>query len=319
MKNCVNCNAEIVDHAQFCPKCGQKQEGNLPVESSDVSAVDKPEEEQSVSAPPHPQQAFVQPQAQGDIPVQQQVYMPPVEPVYAPPQTQAYQPPQGGGYAQVQGQVDQSFQGQQPYQPQGAPIPAATTPKEPSQMALDGKRYFGWLFKGILGTKEPMHMLLAAIVPFLTTLFYTLSIAPFFNWHAGGFLLVWLFVIIFVAAIPVVAWLLKSNLLKEKIEFRNLFSEYASYFNVIFLYSVLAMIFALASGAVGPNNFFYNFYKGTLLFALLAGIASVVSQPAKEKKTWASLLIMGGAFIVLTFFIVALEWNALTNWAWWGW
>lgn len=320
MKNCVNCNAEIMDHAQFCPKCGHKQEVTPPVENIEASAEVQAKEEQIASASQVPQQGYTQPQAQMDTPVQQQFYTPPGEPAYAPPQAQAYQPAQGGGYVPVQGQTGQPLQGQQPYPPQGSYAPQPAVPREPSQIALAGKRYFDWLIKGILGTKEPMHILFAAIIPFLTTLIYTLSSAPFYGWHAGGFFLVWFFVILFVAAIPLIAWLLKTYLLKEKIEFKILFAEYASYFNVIFLYSLFAMIFALAISGMGPNNFFYALYKGTLVFSLLAGIAALVSKPDEAKKVWPTLLIMGSVFIVMTFIIVAIEWHALTSWAmWWGW
>lgn len=360
MKNCVNCNAEIVDTAQFCPKCGHKQEVIPPVDNVDAAAGVTAEAEQIAAAPEVPRQEYTEPQSQAEISAPQQAYVQPQEQVnvlpqaqvynppqaqpytpqqgqgYQPPQGQAdqtpqglgyqpqqgqgYQPPQGQVYQQQQGQADQPPQGQQPFPPQGSPYPQPAAPKAPpSQIAIDGKRYFNWLSKGMLGTKEPMHILFAAIIPFLTTLIYTLSSAPFYDWHAGGFFLVWFFSILFVAAIPAAAWLLKTYVFKEKVEFKNLFSEYASYFNIIFLYSFLVMIFVLAIGGVGPANLFYALYKGTLVFSLLAGVAAIVSKPETGQKTWLTLLIMGCIFVVLTFIIVAIEWYALTRWAMWGW
>ncbi|NLK01458.1 MAG: zinc ribbon domain-containing protein [Clostridiaceae bacterium] len=231
-----------------------------------------------------------------------------------------------GGYAQNQQQPYQAYQAPAPqqqaapyqsqpgtYPPQGAyPPPYQQGP--PSQLAIYGKRYFGWLLSGILGTKEPMHLLFAAIVPFLTTLIYTLSNAPFYAWHAGGFFLVWFFAIVFVAAIPVLAWALKTFLLKESVKITNVISEYCSYFNIILPFSLFAMIFALAIRGISPANFFYALYQGTLLFSLLAGVATIFSKPGKEKNNWLSLLAMGFLFILFTFILNTIGYAAL-RWA----
>ncbi|HHV42644.1 MAG TPA: hypothetical protein GXX72_07380 [Clostridiaceae bacterium] len=224
--------------------------------------------------------------------------------------------------AQEQQPVEQAYQApvQQmpPYPPQQGAYPAAQQAQS-SQLAAFGKRYFGWLASGILGTKEPMHVLFAVIVPFLTTLIFTLSTAPFYSWHAGGFFLIWFFMIFFVAAVPVIAWLLKTYLLKDKAKLTDVISEYASYFNIIFLFSLFAMIFALAIRNVGPNNFFYVLYNGTPLFILLAGIASIVSKPKEEKKTWLTFLALGFFFILFTFIFTSIQWHAAMNWVGFGW
>lgn len=248
MKNCVNCNAEIADNVQFCPKCGHRQ---------DVAPV-----------------------------------------AYAAAAPQNTNPPPQG----------------QPYPQQAPPYPPSP-PQAPSELGLAGKRYFNWLLTGILGTRESMHLLFAAIVPFLTSLIYTLSSAPYYSWHAGGFFLVWFFTIVYIAAIPLASWLVKNFLLKEKAEFTEVFSEYSSYFNVILPFSVLAMIFSLAISSFSTGNFFYALYKGILLLVLMAGVATLVSKDRDIKKTWLTLLIMGGAFILLTFIIATIETHAAVRWA----
>ncbi|MDI9461351.1 MAG: zinc ribbon domain-containing protein [Saccharofermentanales bacterium] len=269
MKNCINCNAEIVDNAVFCPKCGYDQ--RLAPEMARQEVGGYAQNQQPYQAPAPQQQAAPY-----------------------PPQPGAYPPPQGA-YPP-------------PYQ-QGPP----------SQLAIYGKRYFGWLLSGILGTKEPMHLLFAAIVPFLTTLIYTLSNAPFYAWHAGGFFLVWFFAIVFVAVVPVLAWVLKTFMLKERVKITDVISEYCSYFNIILPFALFAMIFALAIKGIGPSNFFYVLYQGTLLFSLLAGVATISSKPGREKKLWLSLLVMGFLLILFVFLLNTISWHAAYRWAKWSW
>ncbi len=168
-------------------------------------------------------------------------------------------------------------------------------PKEPSLLASEGKRYMSWLTRGFLGTSEPIHLLYAAIVPFLIALFYTLSMARFMSWHAGGFFLLWFFSMVMVAALPAAAWLLNRFWLKAEAGLIETFSAFSSFSNVILPLAFVVMILGLAGAG-------FAFTLGSLIPVLVLAASAMLLVPAAggdQKKLWLAVLILAAVFIVL--------------------
>ena len=180
--------------------------------------------------------------------------------------------------------------------------PQAAAPKEPSALALEGRRYFKWLTGGIFGNEEPMHLLFAAIVPFVITLFYTLASARMMNWHAGGFFLLWFFSIVQIVALPAVAWLLKRHMLKQEVKIVDVFSTYASFHTIILPVALLVLLFGLTVSMTSAGGIrFISALR--LLIPLLSFAASLLlsvhDSEAPLSKKWQLILALTGVFIVL--------------------
>jgi len=207
-------------------------------------------------------------------------------PVTAPP------PPYQAGPVQMPPQPPYPY----PYPPQA--------PKAPSALALDGKRYPGWLAKGFLGTNEPMHLLFAAIVPFLVTLFSTLEAARLMNWHAGGFFLLWFFMLIIMGAMPTMAWFCKRFILKEEDKLPDAYARFSSYLNAVLPVSLLAFIF----GVVLPSGTFISvlMYVVPILIFAASVMTAVGGSQAEVKKLWLVVLTVAGVFFVLLFLYSAI-------------
>ena len=48
MKNCIKCNAELLDNALFCPSCGEKQEPkiiNLNIKGKEIKKVSEADDD----------------------------------------------------------------------------------------------------------------------------------------------------------------------------------------------------------------------------------------------------------------------------------
>lgn len=196
---------------------------------------------------------------------------------------------------------------QQSEYPQVPPYPYAyppQPPKAPSAIALDGKRYFRWLLKGFLGTSEPIHLLFAAIVPFLISLFMTLEAARLMRWHAGGFFLLWFFTLIILVIMPVMAWVMKRYLLKEEDGLVQACSRFSSYLNMVLPVSLLALIL----GAVLPAGTFISvlMYVVPVLILMATVMTSVFGSAAEMPKVWLVALILTGIFFFLIFVYSAI-------------
>ncbi|NLB27758.1 MAG: zinc ribbon domain-containing protein [Clostridiaceae bacterium] len=218
----------------------------------------------------------------------------------APPPVAPPPPPYQAGPTQVPQQPPYPY----PYPPQA--------PKAPSALALDGKRYPGWLVKGFLGTEEPMHLLFAAIVPFLVTLFSTLEAARLMNWHAGGFFLLWFFMLIIMGAMPTMAWFCKRFILKEEDKLPDAYARFSSYLNAVLPVSLLAFIF----GVVLPAGAFISvlMYVVPILILAASVMTAVQGSQAEVKKLWLAVLTIAGVFFVLLFlysaiFALGLQWS----------
>lgn len=207
-----------------------------------------------------------------------------------------------------------------------APVPPypypqqVQAPKPPSALALEGKRYFSWLGQGFLGTDEPMHFLFAAIIPFLITLFHTLSTGKMMNWHAGGFFLLWFFNIILMIALPAVAWLCKRYWLKEEIGFQGAFARYSSYQNIVLPISLFVMILGLAISidSTGGINFLSVFmHLIPILSFAAAALTCLANSKADTRKLWLIMLVLTVAYIIL-FFLSNLILRAGMTWGWGG-
>ncbi|MFA5585079.1 MAG: zinc ribbon domain-containing protein [Saccharofermentanales bacterium] len=220
---------------------------------------------------------------------QPQVQAPPPAPPYPyqqPPQPGMQQPPQPGAQ-------------QPPYAYYPPP-----QPKEPSALALDGKRYPGWLFKGLLGSSEPIHLLYAAIVPFLITLFATLGAASLMSWHAGGFFLLWFFNLIIMAAMPAVAWVFARLIAKKQEGLVALCVRFSSYMNVVLAVSFLTMLLGIAIPA-GSFTMVLSYVVPILILAASLLVASQ-GQEEENRPLWPVFLAITGAFIFLLFVFNAI-------------
>lgn len=222
----------------------------------------------------------------------------------------------------------QHVQAPSPQQPQGGPPPVPMQPqpvpppppKPPTELQLDGKRYFKWLSAGLLGTIEPIHGLLAAIVPFLITLFNTLAVTRSMMWHAGGFFLVWFINIVVMAVLPIIAWVLKKHYVKDDVSLKDVFSQYSSYHNIVFLISFVVMIFGMAipfAAASGFAQIFWLLGRLMPMFSLLAALNCllVARDDARVKKAWSVTLIMVAVFYVLFYLMhgityAGMKWGA---------
>ena len=216
----------------------------------------------------------------------------------------------------------------QPPLPAAADLPAPPypytqqpqAPKAPSALALEGKRYFRWLGQGVLGTDEPMHFLFAAIVPFLITLFYTLSSGKMMNWHAGGFFLLWFFNLILMVAMPTAAWLCKRYWLGEEMDFQGAFARYSSYQNIVLPISFFIMILGLAISmtSLGGMNFLSLLLHLVPILSFAAATLTCISgSQAGTKKLWLVVLALAIVYIIL-FFLINLILMAGVNWGWGG-
>lgn len=265
MKNCQNCGTELTEDAVFCSNCGSKQESAPEI---------VPEAAEQTQAPPPP-------------------VAPPPPPAAPPPPYQAV-PPQ----APVQQEVPAQQQAPYPY-----PYPPQP-PKPPSALAIEGKRYPGWLLKGLLGTREPMHLLYAAIVPFLITLFLTLQAARLMNWHAGGFFLLWFFTLIVMGAMPTMAWFCKRFILKEEDKLLDAYARFSSYLNAVLPVSLLAFIL----GAVLPGGTFISvlMYLVPVLILAASVMTAIEGSKAELNKLWLVVLAITGVFFVLLFIYSAI-------------
>ncbi len=288
----------------FCGYCGNAQ-----VNVANVGA--------DTQSPPPPQQAaeYVPPAA---YPVADQSAQ--QAPGYAPP---AGYPAAGQGAQQAlpqyppagypaAGQDAQQAPPQYPpagyYPPQqGAPGYAPPPPKEPSQLALAGKQYFPWLKNGIFGTKEPMHILFAAIVPLLIVFFFTLGTASQMNWHAGGFFLTGFFNLIYVAVLPVAVWLIKKFWEKDDTaSLDSVFAEYSSYHNIVLPVAFIAMIL----GIIVPVYHFSAHIIAVMFqfvrwLSLGAAITCLLSSRDGDSKAWLKVVAVIVVFAALWFIVGA--------------
>ena len=198
-----------------------------------------------------------------------------------------------------------------PQAPYPYPYPSQP-PKPPSALALDAKRYPKWLIQGFFGTREPMHILFAAIVPFFVSLFSTLEAARIMNWHAGGFFLLWFFMLIILGAMPTMAWVYKKFILKEEERLIHTFARFSSCLNVVLPVSLIAFIL----GVVLPGGTFISvlMYVVPILIFAAAVMSAVAGSQADLKKLWLITLVIAGVFFVLLFlysaiFSQGLQWS----------
>ncbi|MGI6616770.1 MAG: zinc-ribbon domain-containing protein [Saccharofermentanales bacterium] len=212
---------------------------------------------------------------------------------YQPSQPHGAQPAPGG-------QMPPQGAYTPPQQGQGYAPPTYQPPKPPSALALDSKRYFNWLKNGIFGTLEPMHLLLASIAPFLVAFFFTLGRAGWMSWHAGGFFLTWLFNMVMVAGLPVVAWLLKNHLLKQPADLKAVCAEYASYHTIPAMIMLLVMVIGLAAGGTTLVTSLFSYVRLLSLGAALMCLFAPRDQDA-IKRMWKIMMIVLAAFIVLVY------------------
>lgn len=201
-----------------------------------------------------------------------------------------------------------------PYPPPYPPQP----PAPPSALALEGRRYFAWLGKGFLGTVEPMHLLFAAIVPFLITLFYTLASAKLFNWHAGGFFLTWFFNLILMAVMPVSAWLCRRYWLKDDIGLPDFFARFSSLMNLVLPISLFVMLLGMVISmtSTGGLNFLTMILQLIPLLIFAASLLVCLSGPRADiRKLWLLVLVL--TLVYLTFFSFCnLILTASAKWGW---
>ncbi len=207
------------------------------------------------------------------------------------------------------------YQAAPPQMPQQAPYPypyPPQPPKPPSALALDGKRYPRWLLNGFLGTREPMHLLFAAIVPFLVTLFLTLEAARLMRWHAGGFFLLWFFTLIMIVAMPTMAWVCKRFILKEEDKLPDAYARFSSYLNAVLPVSLLTFILGVAL----PAGTFVSvlMYVVPILIFAASVMTMVEGSRAEVKKLWLVVLTVAGLFFILLFlysaiFAAGLQWS----------
>ncbi|HZK29013.1 MAG TPA: zinc ribbon domain-containing protein [Clostridia bacterium] len=262
MKHCINCQAELNDDAKFCAKCGKQQE---------------PDTQETIASPVTPP-SMAQPDV-GQAPYPQ------------PPPAQAPHP----GAGPYPPQQQQGAPGAPP-----PPYPYPSEPKPPSALALEGKRYFAWLGKGIFGTTEPMHFLFAAIVPFLISLFYTLAASKMMNWHAGGFFLMWFFNMIIIVAMPAAAWFGKRYLLKEDISAQDAFAQYSSYLNIVLPITLLIMILGFAISLGGFIHLLSILHLVPVLLLVASILTCISGSNAGMKKLWLVSLVLIAVYIILS-------------------
>ncbi len=214
-----------------------------------------------------------------------------------------YQAPQPHDAPQAPGgQMPPTPQGAYPppQQGQGYVPPPYQPPKPPSALALDSKRYFGWLKNGIFGTLEPIHLLFASIAPFLVAFFFTLGRAGWMSWHAGGFFLTWLFNIVMIAGLPVVAWLLKTKLMKQPSDLKAVCTEYASYHTIPALIMLVVMVLGLAAGGTTLVTSLFSYVRLLSLGAALMCLFAPRDQ-STIKRMWQIVMILFVAYIVLVY------------------
>lgn len=203
-----------------------------------------------------------------------------------------------------------------PY-PQAYPPPP---PSPPSALALDGKRYFPWLGKGILGSEEPMHFLFAAIIPFLITLFQTLAGAKLFNWHAGAFFLVWFFNMIMIIAMPTLAWLMRRYAFKDPISYPDAFARFSSHMNLVLPITLFVMLLGLviSVNSAGGLNFLGMILHLIPLLIYGASLVLCLSKiQAEVKKIWIIVILLTLAYLIL-FSLTNLIVSAGARWGWGG-
>ncbi|MGI6235906.1 MAG: hypothetical protein ACOYI6_11780 [Christensenellales bacterium] len=285
MKACVFCGKAIDDDATFCGYCGNRQ--SVAESKETVQAPAETFQTPGGYAPATNYNA-------ADYGARQQV--PPPAPsagynAYPPKQQQTppQYPPQGGGY----------------YPPQpGAPGFAPQPPREPSKLALHAKNYWSWFGKGFLGTKEPMHLLLASIIPFLVTLFFTLADVLNTRWSAVAFFLMWIMNMVYMAALPVLVWLIKRYWGKdETATLESVSAEYSSYHNVILPYVFLVMILSIGLSFARTGSIVVS-YMCTFarLLSLGAALTCLLSSPRENaSKTWLKVIVIISAFFLFSF------------------
>lgn len=302
MKKCLFCGADIADNAAFCGHCGKSQV----VADAAVAAQSPPEQPQAPAyAPPQVPPAGYPAQGYGAQPVPPQQYPPSGYPAqeYGAQQTPPQQyPPAGGYYAP----------------PQGAPG-FAPPPKEPSKLALAGKNYFPWLQKGIFGTKEPMHPLFAAIVPFAIVFFFTLGTASQMGWHAGAFFLTWFFNLVYVAVLPVAVWLIKKLWDKDNtVTPFSIFAEYSSYHNIVLPIILLTMILGIAVPVFHFSaHIIAVMFQFVRLLSLGAALACLFSSRDGDSKLWLKIIAVIFVFTAM-WYIVGACYTAGFNWSYYN-
>ncbi len=206
-----------------------------------------------------------------------------------------------------------------PHPPQAHPYPPQA-PAPPSALALEGRRYFTWLGKGFLGTEEPMHMLFAAIVPFLITLFYTLASSKLFNWHAGGFFLSWFFNMILMVLMPTATWVCRRYWLKDEISLPDAFARFSSLMNLVLPITLFVMLLGLviSVNSAGGLNFLTMILHLIPLLIFAASLIICLSGPRPGiRKIW--MIVLALTLVYLIFFSInSLILSAAARWGWGG-
>lgn len=228
---------------------------------------------------------------------EENIVAPVAQPEEVPVSYQSQPPPQGyPAVAQPYSPQQQGVPGAPPPYPQPYPI----EPKPPSALALEGKRYFNWLGKGILGTTEPMHVLFAAIVPFLITLFYTLASSRMMNWHAGGFFLLWFFNMIMIVAMPTAAWFCKRYWLKEDESWQDTFARYSSYLNIVLPITLFVMILGFIISLGGFIHLLSILHLVPVLWLVATIFTCTSGSKASAKQLWLVSLVLIAVYIILS-------------------
>ena len=283
MKKCLFCGADIAADAAFCGHCGNSQV----TADAEMFAQSSPE---PLQEPEHVAPA------------------PPQAPEYVPP---AAYPPPGYGAPQAPPQYPPAGY----YPPQGAPG-YAPPPQEPTALALAAKNYFPWLKKGLLGTKEPIHFLFAAIVPLVITFFFTLGTASQMGWHAGAFFLTGFFNVLYIAALPLAVWLIKKFMEKdESATPDSVFAEYSSYHNIalpiVFVAMILGIIVPVFTFGTHIIAVMFQFVRLLSLGAAL----TCLSPSRDDSKAWLKVVILIFVYIAM-WYIVGAIYTVGMNWGW---
>ncbi|MDD4540772.1 MAG: zinc ribbon domain-containing protein [Eubacteriales bacterium] len=176
--------------------------------------------------------------------------------------------------------------------------------KADSPLKIDSKRYFSWLREGLLGSEASIHPLLAAIIPFVITLFSTLAAAPYFAWRAGPFFLFWLLTIITYGVMLFGGYLVERSILKGNKDLKQYFSRFSSLQTMILPLTLFAFVVNLFTSpaykvahyyAVG-GEFWFIFTRLIPILLLISTYLSLSFEKRERRKQVFATLVVAVVF-----------------------